>query len=36
MTVWIAPLVFSAATLMMLSARTVMFSQDVIESVGKD
>jgi hypothetical protein len=35
-TVWIAPTVFCSADLMMLSARTVMFPKDVIESLGKD
>jgi hypothetical protein len=35
-TVWIAPTVFSAAALMTLSARIVMFPKDVIESPGKD
>jgi hypothetical protein len=35
-TVWIAPTVFCSADLMMLSARTVMFPKDVIESLSKD
>ena len=35
-TVWIAPKIFSSAVLMMLSARTVMFPKDVIESLSKD
>jgi len=35
-TVWIATTAFSSAALMMLSAGTVMFPKDVIESLGKD
>jgi hypothetical protein len=35
-TVWIAPTVFSSSALIMLSAGTVMFPKDVIESLGKD
>jgi hypothetical protein len=36
LTVWIAHTVFCSADLMMLSARTVMFPKDVIESLSKD
>ncbi len=35
-TVGIATTVFSSAALLMLSAGTVMFPKDVIESLGKD
>jgi len=35
-TVGIAPTIFSSAALLMLSAGTVMFPKDVIESLGKD
>jgi hypothetical protein len=35
-TVWIATTVFSSSALIMLSAGTVMFPKDAIESLGKD
>jgi hypothetical protein len=35
-TVGIAPTVFSSAALLMLSAGTVMFPKDMIESPGKE
>jgi hypothetical protein len=36
MTVWIATTVFSASALMLLSAETVIFPKDVIQSLGTD